>query len=125
MKDLHTGELGGPKFGKAFATTFALGVLRGKEKADERVGTYFVHPTSEAKAFQAFFTDTGPKANPFWQTGRDAGWLTGEVRLRWRSFFWFFLVFFGFFWFFFLRRRRRRPRLALHDNTSTLPLTIR
>jgi len=72
---LHSGEVGGPETGAAFKTVFNVTVMRGREAENETVAVAFVHPKASTDAIAKFFDDK----NPFWQTGRDEGWLLGPL----------------------------------------------
>eukprot|EP00228_Micromonas_bravo_P006475 CAMPEP_0203019402 /NCGR_PEP_ID=MMETSP1401-20130829/25680_1 /ASSEMBLY_ACC=CAM_ASM_000894 /TAXON_ID=38833 /ORGANISM="Micromonas pusilla, Strain CCAC1681" /LENGTH=331 /DNA_ID=CAMNT_0049761159 /DNA_START=403 /DNA_END=1398 /DNA_ORIENTATION=- len=72
---LHSGEVGGPETGAAFKTVFNVVVMRGRETENETVAVAFVHPKASTDLIAKFFDDK----NPFWQTGRDEGWLLGPL----------------------------------------------
>lgn len=81
---LHSGEGGGPEFGPSFAKVFDVMVYRGRDGESERCAVAFVHPPDVTETLGKFFVDEGKGANPFWQIGRDAGWLSGPVT-TWQS----------------------------------------
>ena len=72
---LHSGEAGGHETGAAFKTVFNVVVMRGREAENETVAVIMVSPSESAAKIVKFFDDK----NPFWQTGRDAGWLLGPI----------------------------------------------
>merc|ERR1712216_673943 len=72
---LHSGEVGGPETGAAFKTVFNVSVLPGREAENETVAVAFVHPQASSDAIAKFFDDK----NPFWQQGREEGWLLGPI----------------------------------------------
>ena len=72
---LHSGEVGSPETGAAFKTVFNATVLRGREAENETVAVAFVHPQASSDAIAKFFDDK----NPFWQQGREEGWLLGPI----------------------------------------------
>ena len=87
---LHSGEAGGPEVGPAFAKVANLTVLRGRNPDAPGGETVAVQmfvlnenadPAAKGAltAIQKFFVDTGPGANPFWQEGRDAGWVGTDL----------------------------------------------
>lgn len=72
---LHSGEVGGPETGAAFKTVFNVVVMRGREAENETVAVIMVSPSESGDAIAKFFDDK----NPFWQAGRDDGWLVGPI----------------------------------------------
>ena len=87
---LHSGEAGGPEVGPAFAKVANLTVLRGRNPdapGGETVAVqmFILNENADPAAkgaltvIQKFFVDTGPGANPFWQEGRDAGWVGTDL----------------------------------------------
>ena len=87
---LHSGEVGGPAAGPAFAKVINLTILRGRTPeavGGETVAVFMLVPNENGdpaakgarEAIQKFFVDTGKGANPFWQEGRDAGWVGTDL----------------------------------------------
>ena len=87
---LHSGEVGGPEVGPAFAKVINTTILRGRNpeaEGGETVAVFMIVPNENGdpaakgarEAIQKFFVDTGPGANPFWQEGRDAGWVGTDL----------------------------------------------
>mgnify|MGYP000002673629 FL=1 len=87
---LHSGEVGGPVAGPAFAKVINLTILRGRNPeaaGGETVAVFMLVPNENGdpaakgarEAIQKFFVDTGKGANPFWQEGRDAGWVGTDL----------------------------------------------
>lgn len=72
---LHSGEVGGPDSGPAFAKVFDVVVMRGREPVNETVSVAMIHPKESSEGLARFFDDS----NPFWEEGREAGWLEGPI----------------------------------------------